>query len=343
MTDDGAKTRRYKLPAWAAAFALAFFFGLYLWRAAAARPYRRTDYLFGTLIEITAYGSKARAGVEAAFAAMRAVAQEVDPQRPTSDLARLNRAAGEKPVRVTRETMVLLALAKEWWRRSAGAFDVTVGPLVHAWGFDPGGRPHLPSEEAIAAARRLVGAGDLFLDEAKGTAFLKRPGMAVDLGGMAKGYAVDLAYEALRRAGVRSALINAGGSSIRVLGRPPQGGFWRIGIAHPRKSGEFLAILRLGPGEAMGTSADNQRFFMAGGRRYSHLLDPATGYPAAEAILFSVVAKDAAVADILSTACFVRGPEAGLELARAAGAEAIVYAAGGAVKTTKGLRVADKK
>lgn len=314
--------------------------GFYLWRTVAQRPHRRTEYLLGTLIEITAYGPRAENGVDRAFAAMREIARQADPRRAGSDLARLNEAAGRGPVKVGRHTLAMLRLAKEWWARTGGAFDVTVAPVVAVWGFQPGGTPHLPPPGQIAAALPLVGAGDLLVDRAAGTAFLRRPGMAADLGGMAKGYAVDQAYAALARAGVKSALINGGASSIRVLGPPPRGRWWRIGIGHPRAGGQqLLAVLLLDPGQAAGTSADNQRFFLADGRRYAHLIDPRTGQPARRAILFSVVAGDAALADILSTACFVQGSTDGLATARAAGAQGLAYTPERSLRHTAGLAV----
>jgi len=138
---------------------------------------------------------------------------------------------------------------------------------------------------------------------------------------------------------VARALIDGGGSSIRALGRPPRDS-WRIGIAHPRPHGErLLAVLRLEPGQAVGTSADNQRYFLLDNRRYAHLIDPRTGYPAGGTILFSVVARNAVLADILSTACFVRGPSAGLALARAAKADGLVYPPDRQAGKTPGLRV----
>lgn len=309
-----------------------------IWRGTGSRPYRRTDYLMGTLFEITAYGPRARAGTEAAFAAMREIERLTDPRRAASDVSRLNAAAGRETVRVDRRTYAILSLSQRWRLRSGGAFDVTVAPLVKAWGFAPGGEPHLPRPDEVAAARLLVGGEDLILEADTGTAFLRRPGMAVDLGGVAKGYAVDSAYDALRRAGVRRALINGGGSSIRVLGEPPRGGQWRIGVAHPRRRGVYLAVLLLAPGTAMGTSADNQRYFYTGGRRYTHLLDPASGYPAGRSVLWSLTARSAALADILSTACFVRGTAPGFALAAAAGAQALALTPGGRVEKTPGLR-----
>lgn len=317
--------------------------GVYLARRSAERrPYKRADFLLGTFVEITAYGPRAEEGVERAFAAMREVERLADPRREGSDLYRLNQNAGRNPVELDSRTIRLLALARTWHARSGGAFDVTVAPLVRAWGFDPEGTPRLPEPRAIAAARALVGGNDLVVDARRKTAFLRRPGMAVDLGAVAKGYAVDQAYAALRKAGVASALINGGGSSIRVLGSPPDRDLWRIGLAHPRSDGRaFLAVLLLKPGQSVGTSADNQRFFTAGGRRYSHIINPATGYPADEAILFSVVGRTAVLTDLLSTACFVRGPADGLELARSTGTEALVYTSARKIKSTPGLRAED--
>lgn len=315
---------------------------LFLRHWLAGRPYRRADYLLGTLVEITAYGPQARKGTEAAFAAMREVERLADPRRPEGDVARINREAGRGPVPVDRRTLALLRLSLEWYDRSGGVFDVTVAPLVAAWGFEPDGEPRLPEAAAVQRALELVGSEDLEIDEEAGTAYLRRKGMALDLGAIAKGYAVDLAYEALRLAGVERALINGGGSSIRALGSPPGDKWWRIGIAHPRPEREsLLAVLLLGPGQAMGTSADNQRYFMAEGRRYSHLLDPRNGRPGRETILCTIVAGNAADADALSTACFLSGPASGLALAVSAGAEALFYGQDGRTVKTPGLRMAD--
>ncbi len=264
----------------------------------------RSEMAMGTFVEITATGVRPAPAVQAAFAEIRRIERLTRSDGP-SDVARINAAAGIKPVAVSGDTIVILQLVARYWLWLPETFDPTVGPVVEAWGFGYGSTPKLPSPQAVAKALPLVGFGKVDIDPARRTVFLQRPGMRLDLGGIAKGYAVDRACEVLQRHGIRSALINAGRSSIRVLGRKNGGGDWRIGIGHPRRNGELLGVLNLAGDRALGTSADDQNYFESGGRRYSHLLDPATGYPAWDQILVTVTAPTAAEADLLSTALFV--------------------------------------
>lgn len=264
----------------------------------------RSELAMGTFIEITATGVRPGPAVRAAFDEIRRI-ERLTRSDGSSDVARINAAAGVKPVTVSRDTIAILQLVSRYHSRLAGTFDPTVGPLVELWGFGYGSMPKLPSPQAVAKALPLVGFGRVDLDPARRTVWLRQPGMRLDLGGIAKGYAVDRAGEVLQRHGIRTALINAGRSSIRVLGRKNSGGDWRIGIGHPRRDGELLGVLRLAGNCALGTSADDQNYFKVGGRRYSHLLDPATGYPGRDKILVTVTAPSAAEADLLSTAFFV--------------------------------------
>ena len=284
----------------------------------------KTEFMMDTVITITAYGPGAEEAVNAALAEMRRISALMNADDPESEVSRLNANAGKRPVKVSPETFYVLALAQRYSELSEGAFDVTVRPLVKLWGIGKKDK-YVPAEEAVARARSLVNYRDLVLDEAAQTAYLERPGMGVDLGGVAKGYGADRAREVLREHGIRSALIDAGGN-IWAIGSRPDGRPWRIGIRNPRPEhgGELLAVL---PSEdlTLVTSGDYERYFIKDGVRYHHIFDPRTGRPARRAISATIVGQNSAEADVLSTAVFVLGPEKGLALIRRLGRlEAVV-------------------
>jgi len=284
--------------------------------------YSSEQFLMDTLVSIKAYGkdpATVKKAVAAAYAEMRRIADLVDgfPLPGTvayssSDVCRINELAGKEPVRVANDTLAMLLLAKKYHKLSDGAFDVTIGPLMDLWGFG-GKNPHVPSPEQIRAALTLVNSNDLLLDEENHTAFLRRAGMKLDLGAVAKGYATEKALQLLAQQGIDKALIDAGGN-IRVLGSNTHNAPWKIGIKDPRKADAIVAVLPLTDSSAV-TSADYYRAFEENGRRYHHILDPRNGYPATHNISATVVAKDAGQADILSTVFFVMPPDKALKLA----------------------------
>jgi thiamine biosynthesis lipoprotein len=292
----------------------------YCFRILREQTITQSEFVMGTVIEITATGSHPDRAVAAAFQAIRRV------ERLTgSGLDAINRGAGVKSVKVAPEIMEMLTLVQTYYPQVSGAFDPTIGPLTELWGFGRSGRPQLPGAAKIRAALPLIGFNQVEINPGAQTVRLKQAGMRLDVGGVAKGYAVDLAYQALRRAGIRSALINAGTSSIRVIGQRRDHQSWRIGIGHPRRNGELLGSLTLSSGRSLGTSADTQNYFIHNQVRYSHLLDPKTGYPVRDKILVSVIAPTAAESDLLSTAFFMLSLEQiRAFLTRHPGIEAIV-------------------
>jgi len=293
---------------------------------------REGRILLGTLVEIQVpRGDRAaRDAVTAAFAEMARIEALMSPHRPDSDVARLS--AAEESLEVAPDTAEVFALGLDVAARSAGAFDLTLGRLKALWDLE-GDNPRVPDDAEIAAALEGIGPGALRLD---GRWVSKaRPDLAVDLGGIAKGYAIDRAIAVLAGAGIEQASVNAGGD-LRLLGsrgaRP-----WRIGIRHPRSAEELLATLELS-GRAVVTSGDYERFFEVDGRRYHHIFDPRSGYPASACQSVTLVADSAMLADALATAVFVLGPEEGLALlAEFAGVEALIVAADGATHATPGL------
>ncbi len=296
--------------------------------------FRRARVLMGTVVEVTLLDGGANVDAEAvmaaAFSAMAEVEARMSAHRDDSETARLNAAAG--PLEVSAATADLLALGLRVAAASGGAFDLTLGRLKTLWGF-AGDAPRVPDDMAITAALQGIGPESLRLE---GRRVTKREAVLhVDLGAIAKGYAVDRAIAALQAAGIRHASVNAGGD-LRLLGdyggRP-----WRIGIQHPRNPEAVLATLELADA-AVVTSGDYERFFEIDGVRYHHILDPHDGRPADACQSVTVVAASAAEADALATAAFVLGPEAGRRLVEAWGGLALVVAADGTVSLSEALK-----
>lgn len=296
--------------------------------------FRRARVLMGTVVEITLLDGGAEsdleAAMEAAFNAMAEVEARMSAHRDDSETARLNVAAG--PLEVSAATAEVLELGLRVAAASGGAFDLTLGRLKALWGFDGDG-PRVPDDAEIAAALRGIGPEALRLEGrrvTKGDAAL-----GIDLGAIAKGYAVDRAVAALQAAGIRRASVNAGGD-LRLLG-DHDGRPWRIGIQHPRDPQGVLVTLELAD-VAVVTSGDYERFFEVDGVRYHHILDPRDGRPATACQSVTVVAATAAEADALATAAFVLGPEAGRLLVESRGGLALIVAADGTVSLSDVLK-----
>jgi len=310
------------------------------------RSYSSDQFLMDTLISIRVYGSDPivlRSAVAAAYDELHRIAELADgfPEPGTaayrsSDVSQINAQAGRQPVKVAPDTMAMLQLAKKYSELSEGGFDVTIGPLMELWGFG-GKNPHIPAPEKIQAALALVGSKDLILNEHQQTAFLRRVGMKLDLGAIAKGYATEKALQVIKAHGVRKALIDAGGN-IRVLGTNTKDSPWRIGIKDPRRSEGIVAVLSLEDASAV-TSGDYYRFFEVSGKRYHHIIDPRSGYPAAENIAVTAVTADAGLSDVLSTVFFVLSPEKSLEMAQKLGAGVLMITADRRILHTTALKV----
>jgi thiamine biosynthesis lipoprotein len=292
----------------------------------------RRQILMGTLVEISAWGEdsgRVEAAVDEALAEMARIERLMGPGEG-SDAVRLSRSVDGAAV--APETAEVIALGLHAGEVGGGAFDLTLGRLKALWGIESE-RPRVPVPAEIRQALAGTGPGAL---RREGNWIGKRdPALVIDLGGIAKGYAVDRAAEILRRGGVAGASVNAGGD-IRLLG-DRQGQPWRIGIQHPRDPQRLLGVLPLTEGVVV-TSGDYERFFEVGGERYHHLFDPKTGLPARGCQSVTVVAPTAVWADALSTAAFVLGPERGLKLLdELPEVEGIVVAADGSRRVTSGL------
>ncbi len=244
--------------------------------------------------------------------------------RPASPLSRLNREAANGPVRVEPELLELLDLCLRWSRESDGAFDVTVGPLMKAWGFfrDEG---RVPGKEELARALAVVGYRHVALDRERGTVRFERPGVELDLGGIGKGYAVDRVVDLLRRRGIASALVNLGGSSVYGLGAPPGRESWEIGIQDPTDPAKTALTVSLRD-RALSVSGGYARFFEENGVTYAHVMDPRTGRPVQGLLSVAVLSTSATDGDALDNVLFVEGPDRALPfLERRRSTEALFF------------------
>jgi len=270
---------------------------------------RQTRLLMGTTVEILVDGAdtaRLESAVAAAFAEMERLDRLLSRYRDDSDVARLSQSEGGATVAA--ETAEVIALGLDVARRSDGAFDLGLGQLNDLWGLDQES-PSIPTASAIAAALTGTGPAALSLD---GLQVSKHsPQLQIDLGGIAKGFVVDRAIAVLRKAGVTSGAVNAGGDMF-LLGERPQRP-WRIGIQHPRQQGDVLEAVQISD-RAVVTSGDYERFFEQDGVRYHHLFDPQSGLPARSCQSVTIIADNVALADALATAVFVLGPQRGLAL-----------------------------
>ena len=250
----------------------------------------------------------------------------------TSEVARINREAGNGPTHVQPEVARVIDLSIRTWRESDGANDITVEPLMRVWGF-LGGKPHIPAAAEAAAAYTKVGAGKLIFDPAAATLRFANPETRIDLGGIAKGYSVDVVTDTLRARGVVNALVEISGN-MRAMGHPPDAPAWRIGIRDPRDRIQYFARLPLLAGEGISTSGKYEQFVAEGGHTYGHIMDPRTGQPADGLISVTVVAPNAMMADAWDTPLFVLGPAAARRKAKErADISAVLVAPGDGVDT----------
>lgn len=227
-----------------------------------------------------------------------------------SELTRLNRWQSEGPFSVSAETMTVLGHAEEISRSSGGAFDITVGPLVDAWGFGPAGQPpEPPSPTEIDRLRGQVGWRKIELDIEAGAVRKAHPELALDLSAIAKGFGVDQVAEALDRAGVESYMVEVGGE-VRTRGLNDKGEAWRIAIERPDPTGRGLHLVLPLSDLALATSGDYRNYYEVDGRRISHTIDPRTGHPITHRFTSaSVITEECVRADAWATALLVLGPD----------------------------------
>lgn len=295
----------------------------------------REEAIMGTAIRVELWAPDRRSGEAAAAAVMdemHRIDRAMSPHKPTSELCRINREAARQPVVLSEEMYRLVERAIAFSRLSDGAFDISYAAVGQLYDYRQRVRP---SADALKAAQANVGWQQLKLNPQARTLRFGREGMRIDLGGFAKGHAVDNAVALLARRGVKHAHVSAGGDS-RVLG-DRRGRPWNVAIRDPRRAGEMVAVLPL-EDVSISTSGDYERFFDDGAERVHHLIDPATGHSPAGVHSVTILASDGLTSEALSKAVFVLGVARGLALVESlAGIDAVIVDAQGVLHASSGL------
>ena len=303
---------------------------------ASAEWFSRDEAIMGTAVRVELWrddAATAHADMAAVMDEMHRIDELMSPYKPASELSLINREAAQKALPISLEMYNLIARSLEFSRLSGGAFDITFSSVGYMYDY----RRHIkPTDAQIAKALPGINYRHLLLDPAAHTIHFTRPGMRIDLGGIAKGYAVDNCIAILRKRGVTNAIVTAGGDS-RLLG-DRHGRPWMVGIRDPRKRGAVVAVLPLA-NTAISTSGDYERYFVENGVRYHHIIDPKTGKSATGVRSVTVIAPEGIITEGLTKSVFVHGPKDGMALIESyKGAEAIIIDAHGNMTFSPGLR-----
>ncbi len=305
--------------------AATYFFSVARRQVEADSGYRLVMGTFAHIIAVAPNSHTANKSIQASLQQLRNIEALMSYHRDDSELAGVNRNAYREPVKVSKETFEVIQKAIEFSKLSSGAFDITVGPLMDLW-HRAGEANTIPSDDKLAEARSKVGYEKVILDVNETTVRFTVEGMKLDLGGIAKGYAIDKAVEAMANSGAVGGLIDVGGN-IRCFGKPKDKPYWRIGLqdtnenlgtqisdfGFPAEAGKPLLILKFNDA-AVATSGHYRRFAQIQGKKYSHIIDTKTGSSSDKLASVTIIAKDATTADALSTAVIVLGAEKGLAL-----------------------------
>jgi len=274
----------------------------------------RTEALMGTVCTVNAYDDGTKSLYDELFARLHEIDETFSVTIDSSEISAINKAAGERSVSVSSDTAYVVKASLAFAELTGGAFDPTVGPLVKIWGINTD-HARVPEKSEIDAVLPLINWRDVSVTD-DNTVMLKRRGMALDLGGIVKGYAADELTKILKARKVRRAIVDLGGN-IFVYGKKKDGSPWRVGIKDPNDPEGVPAIVLNVANSTIVTSGVYERFFTENGVRYHHILDAKTGYPAASGLLSStIVCESSMAADALSTSVFVLGKEGGMELLR---------------------------
>jgi FAD:protein FMN transferase len=265
----------------------------------------------GSTYAVAAYGAdefQLQAAIGKAFDETRRIDRFLSNYRQNSELSELNRSAAQRPVAVSEDLFELLKACRDYSRKGEGSFDITVGALMRVWGFYRGsGR--LPSPEEVKGALANVGYQHVQLNEVDRTVRFARQGLELDPGGIGKGYAVERMVAILREEGVTSAMVSAGGSTLYAIGTPPgEPRGWQVSVRNPIDPEEAIEEFFL-KDESMSTSGNYEKFFMADGKMYSHIMDPRTGYPAEGMLSVSVIAPRALDSEAWTKPVYIMGRE----------------------------------
>jgi len=332
------------------------------------KVYRKNRILMDTTVTISVVsgsGDKAEKAIDKAFGEIEKLDRLLNFFSDSSEVSEINRNAGLKAVVVSPETFAVLEKAVYASGKTNGAFDVTIGSVTTLWDFH---KRVKPEDKQIKERLPLINYKKIILNKKSSSVYLKKKGMLIDLGGIAKGYAADKAVEELKREGIKSGLVSISGD-IKAFGLKPDLKPWKVGIRNPRaippspypspargESRKLSGLMGGGKGEgekgfsdeimatiemtdmAISTSGDYERYFIIEGKRYHHILNPKTGYPVDECRSVSIIAKYGAVTDPFSTGIFILGAERGIKLLEEMGIDGIIVDKNGKIHTTPNLR-----
>ncbi|ADV50768.1 ApbE family lipoprotein [Cellulophaga algicola DSM 14237] len=279
----------------------------------AQQPYKRTLKLMGSRFDITVVADNELQGnisIDIAIAEITRIEKLISSWDVNSQTSAINKNAGIQPVKVDKELFNLIERAIGISKLTDGAFDISYASMDYIWKFD-GSMTAMPSEEEIASSVLKVGFKNIVLDKKNSTVFLKLEGMKIGFGAIGKGYAADKAKALLIEKGVSSGIINASGD-MNTWGKQPDGSEWKVAITNPMNKNKVFALLPITNG-AVVTSGNYEKYVNFNGKRYTHIIDPRTGYPSSGIISVTVFAPKAELADALATSVFVMGKEAGLD------------------------------
>jgi FAD:protein FMN transferase len=334
------KLRVYKNPACCFLFTVYFLlFTVCSCSSQKERIFQKSMVLMDTTVTITIVSDSkddAEKAINAAFSRIKNIESLSDFYSSYSEISLMNKNAGGRHVKVSPDILELLNKALYVSEKTAGAFDVTIGPVVKLYDFI---KKTTPEKSAINTNLQLVNYRDVIVDRDKSTVLLKKKAMFVDLGGIAKGFAADKAVAILKKQGIHSGLVSVAGD-IKAFGLKPDGRPWKIGIRHPRatdKNDDIMATIDLND-MAISTSGDYERYFIMNNKRYHHLLDPNTGYPAQECQSVSIIAKEGTFTDAFATGIFILGPEKGMKVLKEMGYDGIIVDSQGKIHITPAIR-----
>ncbi len=314
------------------------------------RIFQKSKILMDTLVNITVVSDSedsAEKAIDTAFSEIEKIEKLSNFFSSDSEISRINKNAGISEVTVSSDILELLGKALHVSDITEGAFDVTIGPVIRLYDFH---KKIKPEEYTIKNNLPFVNYRDMIIDRNKSTVFLRRKGMLIDPGGIAKGYAADKAVETLKRQGIHSGLVSVAGD-IKAFGLKPDGRPWKVGIRNPRippnpplvkggKGGfsdDIMATIEL-KDMAISTSGDYERFFVLNNKKYHHLLNPKTGHPAQGCRSASIITREAAFTDAFATGVFILGPEKGMKVLEKMGFDGIIIDGQGKTYITPGLR-----
>lgn len=277
------------------------------------RIIEETKFYMGTIVQMKvaiSHGAdelQARGAIEKAFDEIARVERLFSTFKADSEISKINNLKPNEKLRISGETFWLIEKSILYNKKTEGVFDITIKPLVDLWAHARVTKT-MPKDEDVRQALEKVGSQHVILDDVNSTILLSRSGMALDLGGVAKGYAADRAIKVLKENGIRNAIVNAGGD-MYCLGRKSKEELWKVGVQHPRDRNESLLKVTL-ENKAIDTSGDYEKYFMLDNKRYSHIIDPRSGYPIGDNVISAtVIAEDSTTSDILATALCILGHE----------------------------------